>query len=125
MTIYPSGIAFPFSFSPAGGVQKADDVDKVMSNLSALILSEVRSRLIRKSVGTVGYSKVMSPANPETFGPVALLFRQAISKYEPRATRVTVDMHTDSFDGNSKVIVEIGFIFKNTGEAVKLDLELT
>jgi len=96
-----------------------------MSNLSALILSEVRSRLVRKKVGTVGYSKVMRPNNPETFGPVEMLFRQAIQKYEPRATQVTIDLYSDTHDGDSKVIVEIGFIFKNTEEAVKLNLELT
>lgn len=125
MTVYPSGIAFPFRFSPAGGVQKAEGDRKVISNLSALVLSEVRSRLIRKKVGTVGYSRVLRSAGLSTFAPIEHLFRQAIQKYEPRATQVEVNLRSEDRTDGFRVIAEIRFIFKNTGEAVKLSLELT
>jgi len=124
MTIYPSGIKFPFTFVSAGGVGKADNGDKVLANLKALILSKINERLIRKSVGTIGYSRVFKSAHATTLEPVKHLIRQAIVKFEPRAVGVTIDFRSQDDRAGSKVIADVAFIFKNTGEPVKMSLEL-
>jgi phage baseplate assembly protein W len=124
MTIYPSGIKFPFEFVAAGGVGKADNGDKVMSNLKALILSKINERLIRKNVGTIGYTRVFKSARATTLEPIKHLIRQAIVKFEPRAAGITIDFRLQDDSEGSKVIADVAFIFKNTGEPVKMSLEL-
>ena len=125
MTVYPSGISFPFRFSPAGGVAKADDGDKVLSNLKALILSSINERLVRKSVGTIGYRRVFKSASVTAANPIKHLIKQAIVKFEPRASGVTVELRQEEERGDVRVIADVSFIFRNTGDPAKLSLELT
>jgi hypothetical protein len=124
MTVYPSGIKFPFQFVAAGGVGKAEDGDKVMSNLKALILSRVNERLIRKGVGTIGYSRLFRSARGTTLEPIKHLITQAIVKFEPRAAGITINFREDEGTDGFKVIADVSFIFKNTGDPVKMSLEL-
>ena len=126
MTTYPSGISFPFRFSDAGGVAKDDGADKVISNLKALVLSRVKSRLIRKEVGTIGYDRVLRSAYGTALSPVKMLIADAIARYEPRALGVQIDIqqHEDLEQG-MKVVADISFIFRNTGDPVTLSLDLT
>jgi len=126
MTVYPSGISFPFRFSAAGGVARDDDGDKVISNLKALVYSKVKSRLIRKNVGTIGYDRVLRSAYGTTLSPIKTLIADAIATYEPRAVGLTIDIqqHEDLAEG-MKVVAEISFIFRNTGDPVTLSLDLT
>lgn len=125
MTTYPSGISFPFRFAPAGGVAKADNGDKVSDNLGALVLSAVKERLVRKNVGTIGYQRVLRSAATTASFPVKQLILEAMATYEPRAIGTTVDIHSYEVREGMKVIAEISFIFRNTGEPVTLSLELT
>jgi phage baseplate assembly protein W len=125
MTVYPSGISFPFRFSPAGGVAKDDGGDKVTSNLKALIYSAVRSRLIRKNVGTVGYQRVLRSMGTTASEPVKQLILEAINEFEPRAIGVTVDIQSLEDSTGTKIIADISYIFRNTGDPVSMSLELT
>lgn len=125
MTTYPSGISFPFRFVPAGGVGKDDNGDKVISNLKALVLSSVNERLVRKAVGTTGYTRLFRSAYGTTLDPIKQLIKQAIIKYEPRASGIIVNIRKEEESGDSRVIADVSFIFRNTGDPATLSLELT
>lgn len=104
---------------------KDDGADKVISNLKALVLSRVKSRLIRKEVGTIGYDRVLRSAYGTALSPVKMLIADAIARYEPRALGVQIDIqqHEDLEQG-MKVVADISFIFRNTGDPVTLSLDL-
>lgn len=125
MTTYPSGISFPFRFAPAGGVAKSDAGTKVSNNLRALIFSAVKERLVRKNVGTIGYQRVMRNAAMTSSGLIKQLIIEAIAKYEPRAIGTTVNLYSYQDSDGMKVVADISFIFRNTGDPVTLSLELT
>lgn len=121
---YPSGIAFPFSFSNLGGVSIAEGADKVMSNLKALILCDLGGRLIRKGVGTTSHKKVFRNISIGQVNFIAAMIKESILKFEPRATNVQVSAEKLEDSAGSKLYVRASFIFKNTGEPATLEIEV-
>ena len=119
---FPSGINFPFRFSPAGGVGLIDAGSKVKANLKALILSATNERVIRKDVGTVGYRSVFRQAVRS--GLLDSLVREAIQKFEPRAAKVTVSSTEKEVRGEMSVFVKVGYIFTLSGQPDTLTVEL-
>jgi len=120
MATYPSGIAFPFRFRASGGVAKVSAGQKISANLMALITSSVKERLIRKEVGTVGFHRVLRSAHNNT-GLVESLVLEAITRFEPRAKDVQVNVFPQEYEeGEMRVYVEISFIFKYSSDPVIL-----
>jgi hypothetical protein len=124
MSQYPSGAKFPFSVSQSGGITKAEGSSKVTSDLKALVLCDIRDRLIYKTLGVISYQSVLRNFTDA----YAVLFRkfiiEAILRYEPRAAGVTVNLIKGENSSGSYVIAEVAYAFKNTGEFATLSLEL-
>jgi len=124
MTVYPSGIAFPFSFSSSGGVTKVDGATKVGSNLKALVLCDIRDRFIYKELGVISYQSIFRNFTDSFVVIFKKFIIESVMKYEPRAKIQTVNIERrDSLDGYH-VIAQISYVFKNSGEFATLSLEL-
>jgi hypothetical protein len=124
MSEYPSGIKFPFSVSDSGGITKVSGADKVASNLKALVLCDIRDRLIYKDIGVISYKAILRNMTD----PFVVLFKkfviEAITKYEPRAAGVTVTLFRKEDASGYYLTTEIKYMFKNSGEFATLSLEL-
>jgi hypothetical protein len=124
MTVYPSGIRFPFTFSPSGGVEKADGADKIGSNLKALVLCDIRDRFVYKELGVVSYQSVLRNFTDSFVALFKKFVTESVLKYEPRAKIATVNILRLETEDGYKVIAQISYIFKNSGEFATLSLEL-
>lgn len=124
MTTYPSGISFPFRFSNAGGIQKSQGGKKIMTNLKALIRSALRERLVRKSVGTVGYEEVLRSSTHMRSNAIEGLVREAIIRFEPRATDVKVKVYTEDMRDGYHVFADVSFIFSLTRDPIHETFQL-
>jgi hypothetical protein len=103
---------------------KAEGADKVASNLKALVLCDIKDRLIYKTVGVIAYKAILRNMT-DSF---VVLFRkfvvEAIEKYEPRAIVQSVTFSKKEDTSGYYLITEIGYVFKNSGEFATLSLEL-
>jgi phage baseplate assembly protein W len=114
--INPAGISFPFRFTDAGGVRREEGVAKVKANMIALAKTTVNERLIRKQVGTIGYSKVLRNVGDPALGAIKDLVREALNRFESRALIVNLKVYRDDVTIDGKVFLDIGFIFRSTGK---------
>lgn len=124
MTIYPSGIKFPFQFSDAGTVFRAEGDEKISSNLHALVKSPVNSRVIRKAVGTVSYQKVFRNLIVVGFDPLRSLVNEAIAEFEPRAKVFDIVIASEEREKDTVVVIEISFMRRSSSELNSLRVEL-
>lgn len=122
MADYPNGIKFPFRVQPAGGIGLVSGASKISSNLSSLVLTAIKERLIYKSIGTVGYSSVMRTASGMSL--IKALVLEAISKYEPRVSNVRVNVTNKLIDGAQYVYISVNFVYKYSGEHYSFELNL-
>lgn len=112
----PSGIRFPFRFADAGGVRRVDGADKVAANLEALAVTALQERLVRKSVGTVGYQTVLRNPDEISLRATRDLIREAIAKYERRARVLSLELSAVNTDSGTAVFIDCEFLFRQTGE---------
>lgn len=124
MTVYPSGIHFPFSFDDSGGVKKVDGSTKVGSNLKALVLCDIRDRFIYKDLGVISYQSVLRNFTDSFVVLFEKFITESILKYEPRAKIKTVNIERVQDSDGYHVIAQISYVFKNSGEFATLSLEL-
>ena len=123
--MYPSGIAYPFRFSRStGGVMRASRAGKVMSDLKALVKSALEERLVRKAVGTVGYSLVLRSNVTKDSAAVEALIIESIIRWIPAIQGLTVSVYDKQLPDGVAVYADIGFYFKETGEPVESTIRL-
>jgi phage baseplate assembly protein W len=121
----PQGIAFPFRFTNSGSVKKSSEVDKVIDNMRALAKTAVNERLIRKLVGTIGYSRVLRNLNNSTtLGAVGDLIKEALVRYEKRALILSVGIISEDTRDGMKHFISVNFIYKATGEQSSLTTQI-
>jgi hypothetical protein len=122
---YPSGIRYPFVFGSAGGVRVEDGSAKVMSDMVALIKTNINERIIRKAVGTVGYSLILRSNVGSNSGVIEELISEAIIQWVPSITGVSVKVYEEPMDdGSTGIFADVGFSYVNTGERVTSTLQL-
>jgi phage baseplate assembly protein W len=123
MADYPEGLSFPFRISPAGGFARVTGGKKINANLTALVKTAIKERLIRKQVGTVGYNAVFRTAS--TSGLIPALIKQAFSAWEPRAVNVSVTIFEKDVQGKHHVFAQVGYLFKLSGEPETVTVQLS
>ena len=102
---YPRGIAFPFRFSNSGGVETAEGDAKIEDNLTALVLSPINSRFIRKAVGTIGFSMLLRSGEQYSDEIIRSLVEEAIQRFEPRAVVLAISIsREDNESGHTKFL---------------------
>lgn len=111
----PTGIRYPFRISSKGGVAKQDGSDKVASNLKALAKSSLNERVIRKSVGTIGYKVLFQTDINMNAKTIEGLVFEAITTFEPRVTGVTVRVRASDVGSNHYGYIDVSYVFRNTG----------
>ncbi len=117
MAAFPQGIKFPFQFGSTGGVLEAEGVKKVSANLSGLVATPLKSRVIRKDVGTISYAQVLRNRITGTDSLVEELVREPITKFEPRALVRDVTIRDVEDDSGTSRFIDVSFVFRETGEA--------
>ncbi len=120
----PRGIRYPFRFSDAGSVRITDGADKIRSNLYALVKTTLKERLIRKNVGTVGYAMVLRNQSIPNSSLILTLIRESIVRHEPRALLLDVRLRFEDAREGQKTFINVDFIFRDTGEAETLVVEV-
>lgn len=111
----PTGLRYPFRVSAKGGLSKRDGKDKVACNLIALAKSSVNERLVRKSVGTIGYKVLFQTDINHSAKTIEGLIFEAITTYEPRATGVEVRVRAADEGAEHFGFIDVSYVFKNTG----------
>lgn len=119
------GIRFPFRFSVSGGVQKADGVDKIVSNLKALVFTALKERVIRKNVGTIGYQRIFRSGDDTSLDLVKNLVREAIATHEPRVLVLSLKVRSVEDREGVKEFIDVLFVFRETGEEGTATVEVT
>lgn len=112
----PTGMKYPFRISSKGGIAKTDGSDKVIANLIALAKSSVNERIIRKSVGTIGYKVLFQPGINSDAKLIESLVFEAITRFEPRAAAVQVQVRTADVGATHFGFIDVSFVFRNTGD---------
>lgn len=122
---HPSGIAYPFIFSPAGGVGKAGGSSKVAANLKCLVKTAVNERVIRKKIGTIGYQQVFRSSGFGGLDIIEALVTEALAVNEPRVTVLSVNVYQRDIESGSAVFADIAYIFKGSGEVDTVSTQIS
>lgn len=122
--IEPRGIQFPFRFNYLGSVAQVEGVEKVKSNMIALIKTALNERVIRKLVGSIGYRYILRNADKAAFSIIKTLVREAITKQEKRALLLDVRVYAVEAENGMNTYIDIDFIYKATGERDQLIVRL-
>lgn len=115
---YPSGIKFPFQFAVTGGVRQCSGSDKVISNMSALIKSAINERLVRKQVGTIGYSLVLRESVRDNSDAVEQIIFESVVRWIPAISNLKVSVFESEVNTGYAVFARIQFRYLNTGATV-------
>lgn len=119
-----SGISFPFTFGPEGGVSSATGAAKQKSNMAAIVYTNQNERLIRKAVGTIGYSLVLRTQTEGSYGAVKSLVEKAITEWVPSISRLSVGVSQKMCDNGNALILSVSFMSSETGEEFSGDIPL-
>ena len=103
---------------------RASRAGKVMSDLKALVKSALEERLVRKAVGTVGYSLVLRSNVTKDSAAVEALIIESIIRWIPAIQGLTVSVYDKQLPDGVAVYADIGFYFKETGEPVESTIRL-
>jgi len=122
---YPRGIRYPFSFSSQGSIRTTEGIAKIESNYHSIVKTAVNERLIRKQVGTVGYTRVLRNNNSDaTRSAIENLVKEALARYEPRAFVLTVRVYSKEIVSGSATFIQVKFLYKTTGQDSDLELRI-
>lgn len=125
MSDYPQGIRYPFSFSTQGSVRVTNGIDKIQSNFSSIAKTAVNERLVRKNVGTIGYTRVLRNNNSDaTRSAIQKLVKDALSKHEPRAFVLDVQVYSEDLNSGRGTFIKIKYLYKATGQDSDLELKV-
>lgn len=120
MADYPSGIALPFRFGTSGGVVGASGVDKLRTNLKAVVYTALQERLIRKTVGAIGYRQVFRNTGEADVSWLAGLVKSAIAKNEKRVVVKRVALKKV----DKELYIDVQAVSKSSGDPVDVLVQL-
>lgn len=118
----PSGMSFPFKFAPTGGVARSEGAEKVRDNLRFLVLTARGERLVRKTVGTVGYRRIFRNMAGSDVTLIEGLVRKALAEQEPRFVVQSITTITDN--PNKTQSIRIAGFLRISGEPLAVDIQL-
>jgi phage baseplate assembly protein W len=93
-----SGMAFPFRFSPAGGVAKSTGQQHVLDGLFQIVGTAIGERWIRREFGSTAYKALFAPMNVRP-NELTSAIRDSISRWERRVAVQEVSALVDQNKG--------------------------
>jgi uncharacterized protein len=102
-----SGWAYPAELTPGGSVRLVTGGEEIDAAVRMILTTSPGERVMRPDFGCAMWEQVFAPVNSNTLGLIEQAVREALIRWEPRITLLSVDAMPDE-DG-SMVRIEIGY----------------
>ncbi len=107
------GMKFPLQTNAFGGMSMSEGEDNIEEGVHCIIGTAVGERVMRPNFGCRIHDFVFHPNSPSTCGMVAFYVKEALQKWEPRITDVTVSAYPEATD-DSMLVVEVNYKVRST-----------
>jgi phage baseplate assembly protein W len=107
------GIKFPFQINAVGGMAMSEGAENIEEGVQCIIGTAVGERVMRPMFGCRIHDFVFHPNTASTAGMVAFYVREALHKWEPRITDVSVVAKPDP-KHESVLLVEVNYRIRST-----------
>lgn len=109
------GPAFPFRFTSNGGIQTAEGIDLVKSDIFQIVGTDIGSRVMRRAAGTNAQALLFSPNTEELSRIIEFATLRAIEENEKRI--IVRSINSGPANGDKSVfIVNVEFEVVKTRE---------
>ena len=102
-----SGWAYPAELTPGGSVRLVTGGEEIDAAVRMILTTAPGERVMRPDFGCAMWEQVFAPLDPNTLGLIEQNVREALARWEPRITLVSVEAVPE--DGGSMVRIEIGY----------------
>ncbi|HTJ34318.1 MAG TPA: GPW/gp25 family protein [Dactylosporangium sp.] len=93
-----SGLAFPLGVDQRGAIAIVDGETDIAQAIGIILATAPGERPMRPEFGCAVHDHVFDVLDPAAFGAIESAVRQAIERWEPRATVTAVDFDLDRQD---------------------------
>jgi len=107
------GIRFPLQVNAVGGLAMSDGADNIEEGVRLIVGTAVGERVMRPNFGCRIHDYVFHPNASSTAGMVAFYVAEALNKWEPRISDVTVNARPHEGE-ESLMVVEIKYKIRST-----------
>jgi phage baseplate assembly protein W len=90
-----SGLAFPLGVDQRGAIALVDGETDIAQAIGIILATAPGERPMRPEFGCAVHDHVFDVLDPSAFGAIESAVRQAIERWEPRATVTAVDFDLD------------------------------
>lgn len=109
------GIAFPMRVDQSGSIATSAGVEDIDSSIRMILTTAPGERLMRPEFGCRIWELLFEPINANTLGLMGEAVREALGRWEPRATVTDVDLDASSGD-LGQVLIRIDYTVRTTND---------
>ena len=102
-----SGWAYPAELTPGGSVRLVTGGEEIDAAVRMILTTAPGERVMRPDFGCAMWEQVFAPVNSNTLGLIEQSVREALARWEPRITLISVEAVPE--DGGSMVRIELGY----------------
>lgn len=106
----------------SGDIVKYTNENAVIRSIRNLLLTNKFDRLYQPTIGTDIYKMLFEPISSETAQNISVFVQQTITKFEPRAKLISVDVVSDG--DNHRYIVSIVVMVINKQDPISFNITL-
>lgn len=116
--ILGSGVAFPLTVSPRGGIQVASQAQKVQDSIRYILATQHGERVMRPTFGCNLQRLLFAPNNTATASLAKYYVEEGLTAWEPRISLEDVAVENDY--ANNALVIRITYRIKSTYEPQSL-----
>ena len=109
------GIAFPLRIDADGSLALTEGADDIEKAMSVILSTAIGERPMRPEFGCRIWDLLFEPINANTLGLMEDAVREALSRWEPRATVEDVTI-TPEARGLGAVDIDIAYVIRSTND---------
>lgn len=113
------GIRFPMGVDQSGSIATTTGHDDIQASLRMILTTAPGERLMRPAFGCRIWELLFEPINANTLGLMAEAVREAVARWEPRATLESVSVEPDPNE-NGLVAIRLSYRIRDSNDTRNL-----
>jgi phage baseplate assembly protein W len=109
------GISFPLRVDQSGAIATSAGVEDIESSIRMILTTAPGERLMRPEFGCRIWELLFEPINANTLGLMGEAVREALARWEPRATVTDIDLQPAGGDVG-QVLIGIDYTVRVTND---------
>jgi uncharacterized protein len=109
------GVAFPLRVDQSGSIATSSGVADIESSMRMILTTAPGERLMRPDFGCRIWELLFEPINANTLGLMSEAVREALARWEPRATVTDIRLDPSSNDAG-QVLINIDYLVRTTND---------